>query len=339
MAPPVILADNGAPMLDVPLTFGAILLGTCVGLMLYGMTVHQVYRYFYIYRTDAWILKLTVLGVFLADSVHSLLCVHMCCYYLVHSRADQTLLQKGVWSLRMLAPATQTIVTVVQGFYLRRIRLLGKSCITQSIVLFLMLGTIAATIFMTVKSFEIPGFAEWAKWAVSRPSTDSLLKTLIVYTMNTGLLMSTLSILSLIFAVMQPHMFIYIALNMPTAKSYVNSMLAVLNSRRALAHRACTTSLGCDLEHIGSLGMSTPASTPCPRSTTTMAYDARNRTSGASWGEGSSAFDFDMESEVGNEGDWAHRSEEDGVAVSGGVPAAYGVPHVHKPDTAHISDV
>ncbi|KAI0788096.1 hypothetical protein C8Q74DRAFT_1195914 [Fomes fomentarius] len=41
-------------------TFGAVLLGTCAGLVLFGLTVHQSYRYFRMYPQDSSVLKIMV---------------------------------------------------------------------------------------------------------------------------------------------------------------------------------------------------------------------------------------------------------------------------------------
>ncbi|KAM5544661.1 hypothetical protein V8D89_001559 [Ganoderma adspersum] len=41
-------------------TFGAVLIGTFVGLMLYGITLHQSYRYFHMYPADLPILRFLV---------------------------------------------------------------------------------------------------------------------------------------------------------------------------------------------------------------------------------------------------------------------------------------
>ncbi|EIW53080.1 uncharacterized protein TRAVEDRAFT_53496 [Trametes versicolor FP-101664 SS1] len=235
-------------------TFGITLLGTCVGLMLYGMTIHQTYRYFHIYTLDKRILKDTVRVLFLADTIHSVLTVHICYYYLVQSQSDHGMLENGVWSIRTVGVITQLVVTIVQGFYLRRIHILKAHIAIQVVVAISMLGEIVANLVMTVAF------------------TDTLLNTLIAYTINTGLLTCTLSTLCLFFTILQPYNLIYFALNMPITKSYTNSMLTVLNSRRALADRACAATVD-----LGTFGMTVSpgicmAPLPAPRDAPSIAF-------------------------------------------------------------------
>ncbi|KAI0750014.1 hypothetical protein C8Q80DRAFT_1165537 [Daedaleopsis nitida] len=64
--------------------------------------------------------------------------------------------------------------------------------------------------------------------------TDSVLNILTVYTINTGLLTSTLSTLGLVFALQQPETLVYVAVSIPATKSYAIAVLSVLNSRSVL---------------------------------------------------------------------------------------------------------
>ncbi|EIW53085.1 uncharacterized protein TRAVEDRAFT_75231 [Trametes versicolor FP-101664 SS1] len=271
--------EAASPTPDLGATFGITLIGTCVGLMLYGMTIHQTYRYLRMYTSDKGILKTTVRILFLADTIHSMLSVHICYYYLIQSQADHSMLLNGVWSIRSIGLVTQLVVTIVQGFYLRRIRIIGAHVVVQAVVAMLMLGEIVSNLVMTVALFETVSLATWAKsaWLAAVPygftivtdviltstlilflhrsrtgmrQTDTLLNTLIAYTINTGLLTTSLSTLCLFFTIRQPYNLIYFALNMPITKSYTNSMLTVLNSRHALADRACATT-----GDLGTFGM------------------------------------------------------------------------------------
>ncbi|KAI0750015.1 hypothetical protein C8Q80DRAFT_1101397 [Daedaleopsis nitida] len=91
-APASILQSLEAlPSLDQ--TFGAVLLGSFIGLMLYGLTIHQSFRYFRLYPTDAPYLKATVRVAArprhrdVADSYH----------YLVTNYFNPLGLLDGVW--------------------------------------------------------------------------------------------------------------------------------------------------------------------------------------------------------------------------------------------------
>ncbi|KAI0824339.1 hypothetical protein BC628DRAFT_1378941 [Trametes gibbosa] len=66
---------------------------------------------------------------------------------------------------------------------------------------------------------------------------DGVLDTLIIYTINTGLLTSLCSILAFVFALILPGNLIYAGLSIIGTKLYANSVLAMLNSRREINNR------------------------------------------------------------------------------------------------------
>ncbi|KAI0833766.1 hypothetical protein BC628DRAFT_1414506 [Trametes gibbosa] len=205
-------------------TFGAILLGTCIGLILYGLTGHQTYRYFRLYPNDALVLKVLV---------------------------------AILMSLRLLPVVTGTLMFVCHSFYVRRVYLVGGLYRPLVVlVILLMFGELGFVTALTTQASIQPVFATWGHltrlvsggfgcalgadlvlasaliYILQRSrtgfkSTDSMIDILIVYTINTGLLTGFFSVLSLIFAIVEPNNFIYIALNMVLTRSYANSVLAV----------------------------------------------------------------------------------------------------------------
>ncbi|KAI0628324.1 hypothetical protein C8Q77DRAFT_472019 [Trametes polyzona] len=56
-----------------PTTMGAVALGVVLGLMLYGVTVYQMYAYFRVYNKDKRILKGFVVVVFVLETIHTFL--------------------------------------------------------------------------------------------------------------------------------------------------------------------------------------------------------------------------------------------------------------------------
>ncbi|KAI0668074.1 hypothetical protein C8Q78DRAFT_272278 [Trametes maxima] len=67
--------------------------------------------------------------------------------------------------------------------------------------------------------------------------SDSVVYTLIIYTINTGLLTSIMSVAAFIFALILPGNMIYATFSVIGAKLCANSVLAVLNSRNAIKDR------------------------------------------------------------------------------------------------------
>lgn len=64
--------------------------------------------------------------------------------------------------------------------------------------------------------------------------TDSLLNTLMLYTVNTGIITSICSLAAIIALKTSPHTFIVAAIEFLLTKIYVNSFLAMLNARNSL---------------------------------------------------------------------------------------------------------
>ncbi|TFK91570.1 hypothetical protein K466DRAFT_595994 [Polyporus arcularius HHB13444] len=263
-----LFAENRVQVPRLDASFGAILVGTYVSLVLYGLTVHQAFRYFRIYREDVPRLKYLVTTLLLADTVYLVLCMHACYFYLIKNYFKPLALVNGTWSLRLMPPVSGLIVILSQSFYSRRAALMGSWYKTLvSVVTVLILGEIGFTIGGTFEAFSLKTFEHWKQmtwlsasaWVfavvvesllsttliiVLRKSrtgfkrTDSVLDILTGYTINTGLLTGTASLVCLVFALAAPQNLIYIGCNMGTTMLYSNSTLAVLNSRKFLAQRA-----------------------------------------------------------------------------------------------------
>ncbi|KAI0648826.1 hypothetical protein C8Q79DRAFT_924268 [Trametes meyenii] len=138
------------PALDS--TFGAILLGTCFGLMLYGLTVHQSYQYFRLYPNDIPVLKILVfpdpsshvfcgypvalpMAIVLALWKRSTRCSVFTCgnisvllvgkvsplmsgdsyYYFTTNYFNPIALLSGIWSLRLIPIVTGSVIFVCHG--------------------------------------------------------------------------------------------------------------------------------------------------------------------------------------------------------------------------------
>nr|VWO99486.1 UDP-xylose synthase [Ganoderma boninense] len=83
----------------IPQTLGADLLGTLFGLILYGLSVHQLYRYFRLFPTDAIFIRILVALVMTFETVHAVLTMHFCYDFLVTNYLNPEALVNGVWSL------------------------------------------------------------------------------------------------------------------------------------------------------------------------------------------------------------------------------------------------
>ncbi|KAJ8469591.1 hypothetical protein ONZ51_g8892 [Trametes cubensis] len=251
--PPVPSLDN---------SFGAFLLATFLGLMLYGLTLHQSYRYYRLFREDIKLIKTIVFSTVVLETIHIVLCMHICYYYLVTNYFNPLALLDGVWSIRILPISTALVILLSEGFFVRRVYLIGARY--RPVVLVIVISK--ASWSASVEAFIRPTFADFdnVAWMTSAAfgaavvidllltgtliitlhksrtgfkRTDSLIDVLIIYTINTGLLTGIFSVLSLIFALVSPDNLIYSAFNIIATKCYANSLLAVLNSRKMLADK------------------------------------------------------------------------------------------------------
>ncbi|TBU41408.1 hypothetical protein BD309DRAFT_274797 [Dichomitus squalens] len=57
-------------------TIGADLLGTFFGLIFYGLSVHQLYKYYRLFAVDALIIRILVLLVMALQTLHAILTMH-----------------------------------------------------------------------------------------------------------------------------------------------------------------------------------------------------------------------------------------------------------------------
>ncbi|KAI0659796.1 hypothetical protein C8Q70DRAFT_1053625 [Cubamyces menziesii] len=176
---------------------GAFLLATFICLMLYGLTLHQSYRYSRLFPEDIILLKAIVLLTVVAETVHIALCMHICYFYLVTNYFNAAALLEGVWSFRILPIMTATIIALSQGyehitwkesnfmtynhpcsFFARRVYLLGgRYRIIVAVIPALMLTAVGFAVATSVESFIFETFAKFQKhaWLTSAGFTAALL--------------------------------------------------------------------------------------------------------------------------------------------------------------------
>ncbi|TBU53837.1 hypothetical protein BD310DRAFT_1042143 [Dichomitus squalens] len=245
-------------------TFGAVLIGTFLGLILYGVTVQQTTTYFRVYTADAFLMKFMIFCLALLDAGNAVVTIHVCYYYLVTNYFNPFALLDGVWSIRMLPILMTTTLVIAQLFYIRRVYLLGSGYRYVAIVAAICtIGAVGFGTVFSVECFKRTTFFEFNKFtwigsgafgcavaadallttaliiflrcrSTSFQRTKSMLSVLIVYTINTGLFTSALNLLTLVTAALHMNNMIYIAATILAMRSYVIAVLTVVNSRRSL---------------------------------------------------------------------------------------------------------
>ncbi|KAI0631854.1 hypothetical protein C8Q77DRAFT_1159588 [Trametes polyzona] len=219
---PYHLAFLEVPALDD--TLGVFLIGTFLSLILYGINVHQAYRYFRLYPEDRTALRLFVACIIVAETLFTTSCMHTCYFYLIKKYFDPLGLLHGVWSLQVLPALTGFVIFLTQCFFARRVYLLRPQYRPLvAIAVFFSLVTLAET----VKTYQVVAFEKFEHYTwidcaglagavvsdglttsmlliILRQSrtgfkqTDHILDRLILYTVNTGLLTTFFNILAVV---------------------------------------------------------------------------------------------------------------------------------------------
>ncbi|KAI0767373.1 hypothetical protein C8Q74DRAFT_1279987 [Fomes fomentarius] len=249
-------------------TYGAILIATFVTLSLYGLMVYQTSRYVCLYSADALILRVIVFGLLATGTLHCRLLIHICYHYLITVHFNSAALLVNIWSLQIMPLVTGTILILSQSFYLRRVYLgivhpIYRPLITATVASFMLLelGGVAAGTAASLLTRFFSGTSNLFRPLISIglgvdiavdcsltgalvailrqrrtafQRTNVLLDKLVLYAAIATVMTTAATIPVLVFVLIQPHSFIWIALVMPATKVYSNSVLAMLNCRADL---------------------------------------------------------------------------------------------------------
>ncbi|KAH9884530.1 hypothetical protein C8Q73DRAFT_796237 [Cubamyces lactineus] len=285
----------GIPSLGT--TLGPIYLGVTMGMMLYGLTIHQAYRYYKHCPEDRFFYPKGIVSLILQvplafETVHTVVWMYLGYRYLVIEAFDIGGILASHWTVSFTFILTPCTLYTCQVFYCYRIwhfgstfyrRFLIPAAVTMCTgVMFAIVAGVKA--FLTVRRITdlsrlnwmvsiaygfsggsdilLAGILIFTLLRIRKESkvrsTRSVLNTLIIYTINTGLLTSIVSFFAFLFATVLPGNFIYAGISIVGSKRehiapgvviasvalivqrpsvYANSVLALLNSRRYLNNR------------------------------------------------------------------------------------------------------
>ncbi|KAI0648719.1 hypothetical protein C8Q79DRAFT_946666 [Trametes meyenii] len=246
-------------------TIGAFILGTFASLVLYGVFILQVFRYTRLYPNDEIAIKALVLFVFILQTFHVILPMHACYYYLINNYLNFSALQNGIWSINLVPGVAGFITLASQGFFARRVSLIGpKIRVLAAVAVLFFLGHASLSIVISYEAFHEEALTVFAeKTAHITPVTlflavgaDFLLSGAIIlalyrsrhsrarknipksellgmYILNTGLLTGIVHLIAAILSLTQPKGLSWGAAGMVAQRLYAITLLAVLNSRSA----------------------------------------------------------------------------------------------------------
>ncbi|KAM5544648.1 hypothetical protein V8D89_001546 [Ganoderma adspersum] len=148
-----------AQWLPLDKTFGTYLLATFLALLLYGLALHQAYRYYRTFRSDASFIRVLVGVVLTLETLHTALTLHTCYVVFVTNYSDLlgALKDNGPWSLDLQPVVTGITVLSAQIFFVRRVYEIGRlhRIAAVSTVIFLV-GEVGFATATTYAAFVLP---------------------------------------------------------------------------------------------------------------------------------------------------------------------------------------
>ncbi|KAH7921895.1 hypothetical protein BV22DRAFT_697313 [Leucogyrophana mollusca] len=253
---------------DVNNTLGALLVGGLFAAAFWGVTSAQTFVYFQRSTTDRISLKLFVGFLWVLDTFDACLTSHILYYYFVINFMNPLAIAAPVWSVLIHVAITSLTDVLIRAMFARRVwQLSNHNYLLTAITAAISLTDLICGLIITVKAFKLHSFTELNTistllyinfaagfsgdlfvaivlcWYLYRSKTgfqrtDTLVKTLVSYIITTGLLTAVDASLGMIFYIVMPNNFIFIAFYFNLAKMYINSYLALLNAREGLREKS-----------------------------------------------------------------------------------------------------
>ncbi|KAI0788183.1 hypothetical protein C8Q74DRAFT_1256335 [Fomes fomentarius] len=253
------------PSLDS--TFGALLIGSFVSVVLYGAGMHQVYRYFRLYTTDTIFIRTIVIVVMIMETLQVVFSIHANYYFLVSNYFNPVVLTTTVWSSNLIAVTGGVITTASQIFFLRRVSIISLRYKLVSAVASVFLAVkLAGDILLSYKGFTSKHIDAYAnnQWMISLTfaaltvvnllvtgsliavlrrarkglkTNDSYVDMIVIWGLNTGLIVLVFDLMSLLLDAALQKTLYWVACTLVGARLYMNTLLSVLNTRKTSVSR------------------------------------------------------------------------------------------------------
>ncbi|KAK7050104.1 hypothetical protein R3P38DRAFT_2861968 [Favolaschia claudopus] len=258
-------------------TFGIWLIAQFFQAILFGMGLLQVYLYFFWYPKDHWGIKATVILITFLESVQTGTYFAATYGFFITDFGHPEILALFPWTALAQLLALYTSTFVAQTFFAHTIYLLHKRRkIFPAIIILLSLvglggGTAQIVLATKIKFFsELPTTSAASNtqaalslacdilitvglcWRLNESrtgiqSTNKLLNFLIMTAVNRGVLTMVTALLNMVLFLTQPGTFYFMLLILLSGKFYMNSMLAMLNTRH---HAHSIGNFGTMVDHI-----------------------------------------------------------------------------------------
>ncbi|CAA7261369.1 unnamed protein product [Cyclocybe aegerita] len=244
-------------------TYGAIVIGLVVSAVLYGVTLLQTFFYFKQYGDDSKRIKFMVAFLWFLDTLHLLFCTITIYTYLVSGFGDFEALGKSIWSMNLQTDCNGLIGLIVECYFARRLWIMSRNVYLTVLIVILACIHFSLGVYFTVQGFIIVDTSRFPSliWVTSTglgsaaaadiiiaiamcyylmksrtgfARTDSLITTLMGYSLTTGLITSIVAFISVMTFATMPTNYIWLGFFWIIGKCYVNSVMAALNSRDSL---------------------------------------------------------------------------------------------------------
>lgn len=250
---------------NIPGTFGALLVGGIVAAVFSGIVTVQTFAYFKYYSHDVVILRVLVATVWLLDFTHTIFVSVSLWDHLIAHFGDQSRIDYIPWCLAITIALTAVLTYLVHGFYIYRIHKLSLGNFFLSVPLAVLatarlcFASLTTNKLITLKSLkrfvQLYTFSYTSGLALSSAldvfitallcyllrknqkkisSMNHVLDKLILYSFENGSLTCAAVVVSMITWLKRGNGLIFLGLHFVISKFYANSLLATLNTRRDL---------------------------------------------------------------------------------------------------------
>ncbi|KAF8269873.1 hypothetical protein EI94DRAFT_1724080 [Lactarius quietus] len=235
----------GSAIVDLSTSYGAAFIGFIVSVALFGLTLGQTWMYFWHYwnSNDTKALKSFIVFITVMDTAHTAIFAYGLHWYLVQNFGNLDALAANTWSWTLRAISVESTPLPCNSIMQDKFTSSAETSFLRSLSF--------ATTHISDRYHSLIWLVRLAMgqcvvadvliavamcWALYRKktglaSTDSMIMTLMTYTIHSGLLTSLLGAAMMISFIVLPESLIPMAIVFSMGKCYVNSVLAMLNSR------------------------------------------------------------------------------------------------------------
>ncbi|KAI9465031.1 hypothetical protein BJY52DRAFT_1393298 [Lactarius psammicola] len=318
----------GSAVVDIRSSFGSAFIGLLISTALLGLMILQAWMYYWhCWNKDRAALKILIGFLVVMEVLHTILCAYVMYWYLILNFGNVENLRYNLWAMNLQVNISAIPCTAVQLFYARRIYIVSGSIFLPMVIVALLVFGNFTGFFFTAKDFIMKDISKvfhtyyWLScaamgsallvdilvagmmcWALYRKKTgfartDSMIMTLMAYTINSGLLTCLLGTAMTVAFVFAPASMMQVAFFWIMGKCYVNSLLAMLNTRDYVRERSSAENTD-NAFNLSSIRIEQPSEAYMSKSRRTGVSVTVHRSTASNFGQGKSDYDVGPTFEV-----------------------------------------